>query len=108
MKKPALRKVNYLDYHECSEYLEKKYGYEERNYKKHRFDISENDPSNPPYCDFWHWVVDTFSVHNGCDICFSNDWLEGNLEDWQKEILEHYLSEFGSGPNREVEFRVEW
>ncbi len=108
MNKPKIKKVEYMDYSECCDYLEKKFGYEERNYKKHRYDLADGHPDNPPYCDFWHWVCDRFNISNGSSFSFSNDSLDSVEEDWQSEILEHYLAEFGEGPNREVNLIASW
>lgn len=61
-----------------------------------------------PYRDFWHYQLDLF--HN-----FSNDnyfWyplvyaLENAEEDWQKEIAQMWIDEFGQFANEEGEVYV--
>jgi hypothetical protein len=105
MKKPNEKTRQYYDYHECQDYLQKKYGYDERNYADHKF---TGKPDDAPYQDFWHFVIEMTNLNNGTFIYMNNDWLESAKEPWQKEIIEHYLSEFGKGKNREVQFFVAW
>jgi hypothetical protein len=65
--------------------------------------------SEPPYQDFWHFVCDQTEIHNGGTFVMSDEWMDC-AEDWQKEILERYLSEFGTNSYgcREIEFEVSW
>jgi hypothetical protein len=103
LKKPVEKVKRYYDYNECRDYLQKKYGYDERNYgkkAKNKFGHGK---------DFWGSFVILMApnIENGSYFQMSNEWLIGS-EDWQKEILEHYLSEFGTGENRIIEFYAIW
>lgn len=67
----------------------------------------------PPYQDFWHFVLSRTEIHNGGMFTMSDIWFDGvsELEDWQKQILEYYLSEFGEDngyDEREILFKVSW
>lgn len=106
VKKPDKKVMTYYDYDECRQYLEKKYGYDERDYAG-RFTGRGNERA--PYQDFWHFVVEKGSAHNDALMVMSEWWKEG-AEPWQAEILERYLSEFGEGDpgDRSIEFWVSW
>ena len=65
----------------------------------------KNHCENTPYLDFWHFQIDLFRN-------FSNDsyqtlnlkyQLEACEEDWQKEIAQLWLDEFGEYMNEEGE-----
>lgn len=49
-----------------------------------------------PYQDFWHCLCDYWDVSNGCTrkACWSN-MKEYFKEDWQKEICDLFITEFG-------------
>ena len=89
---------------------------------------SERDPI---YLNFWHHIVDTEEVHNGCYIHFCEDDLnqdysyvdemfkkygdqDGRCKDeshdgkWINTIIGYILDEYGEGDNRECEFYVSW
>lgn len=69
----------------------------------------ENPEQKIPHQDFWHFVLDCDdTISNGSMFVMSDYWLEYAEEDWQKTILEYYLSEFGEGKYREIEFKVSW
>jgi len=70
--------------------------------------FDEYEKLQPPYQDFWHWIVENNSINNGGYFQLSNYDFETCEEDFQKTILEYFLSEFGEGENRRVEFYVEW
>jgi len=107
MKKPTKHSKEYYNYNKCRNYLEKKYKYKERDFankypnKKKPYEEDESKP----YLDFWHWVVDNYDIHNGCFITFDKNFQPE--EDWQKEIYNHYIEEFGN-ENGEVELYVSW
>jgi hypothetical protein len=173
--KPKKHTIEYYDYHECRDYLQEKYGYNERDYagrhkKKEELDhfrlyqkltgdiqpfdghypdcsgkgggktiwrdgkkipateeqyradfdlihaqyrryqdwtLEHPETPKPPYQDFWHFVVEQTELSNGSMFTMSDDWLE-YAEGWQKTILEYYLSEFGEGEEREIQFQVNW
>jgi hypothetical protein len=98
VKKPA------YDYLECCHYLEKKYGYDERDYAgKHKKGAKEGTP----YLDFWHWVMEHYDVGNGKYITFHKEGLDGMEPVWIKEIYSHYIEEFAD-ESGELVMWVEW
>ena len=114
--KPVKRTRTFYEYLECRDYLQEKYGYDERDYasrnkavevigKRRRFDGSR------PYQDFWHWVVETYQIHNGCFVTFSRD-ADALRElptdkQWVREIYQRYLDEFADEDGELLMF-VEW
>ena len=108
MKKPTKHENRCYDYHECKEYLQAKYRYDERDYAGKYRDAGLTD--DIPYQDFWHFVVETGEVTNGKVFTMSERWME-DATDWQKWILERYFSEFGEpdgSGGRHVRFHVWW
>lgn len=108
MQKPKKHKKEYYDYNECRDYLQEKYGYDERDYLGMFTGKTVND--NVEYQDFWHWVCDNYEIHNGCCITFDMELLKEKdiyIKPWQKEILKHYLEEFAD-ENGKVELYVWW
>jgi hypothetical protein len=107
LKKPRPKTRRAYDYNECRDWLEVKYGYDERDYAR-RYDDGGHD-ATAPYRDFWHFVLDMEQVHNGCYITIKEDWLE-DAEPWQQEIVNHYLRHFGRVVDgiRQAAFWVEW
>lgn len=101
-------------YSECRDYLQEKYGYDESDYLG-KFKGGQSN-EGVEYLNFWHWVCDNFEVSNGGEITFNKETLQrakGPLirtanRTWVREILEHYLSEFGEGPHRELTMLTEW
>lgn len=93
------------DYHEVIEYLEKTYKFESRDYKGKFKDGKSNKVE---YCDFWHWVLDqNDDINNGGHFWLTpSDYLEDDdTADWIKEILAHFVTEFG---DEEMYFYVSW
>lgn len=110
MEKPTKHGKEYYDYHECRDYLQEKYRFNARDYAGKYRDIGLTDDSIP-YQDFWHFVVECGEVTNGKLFVMSEMWLEWAKEDWQKWILERYLSEFGEpdgSGGRRIQFHVWW
>lgn len=105
MEKPTKKTVQFYDYVECSNHLQKKYSYDERNYAGKKFNGKKDDA---PYQDFWHFVLYKTDLGNDSYFTMDNSWLKDAKEPWQKEILERYLSEFGEGKDREICFHVWW
>ena len=88
------------DYHEMIEYIEDKYGIETRSYKKADGKIED-------FRDFWHWVLQSGSIHNGCYAHFQEDWDHEDTPDWVREIMRFIVDEFY--PNGEdLVFWVDW
>ena len=106
--KPSQNVIHYYNYNECRNYLEKKYGYDERDYaNKYVYDsngMATKRNHDVPYQDFWHWVVDRFDVTNGGMITFSK--YTTPEEDWQKEIYQRYMDEFAE--NGELIMKTSW
>jgi len=120
MKKPGKRTKEYYDYHECRDYLQEKYSYDERDYAgKHNHGkaaknskavtaLGLTNDNDPPYWDFWHFVIDAGGVQsNSSFFHLTTEWLHGETEDWQKEIIQHYLDEFADKDGM-IEFYVDW
>lgn len=104
MKKPTKQKIEYYDYSECRDYLEQKYGYDERDYAGKFKDGLHDDR---PYLDFWHWVVERFNVRNGDYITFERSEIEEIEQDWVREIYTRYIDEFAD-KNGNLEMYVGW
>lgn len=49
------------------------------------------------YQDFWHWLCDVVNPQRGGTMELYEG-IEDGAEDWQKQILDLYLKEFGRGP----------
>ena len=46
--------------------------------------------NEPPYLDFWHFIIDHCNIMgNGCDFTMYVELMD-SAEPWQKEILQHY------------------
>lgn len=116
LNKPIKRQhESHYDYHECIEYIEKKNGYETREYPKR---------GSKPYLDFWHWVLENAEISNGCYFKINTEWLDSLKEeiiekggsfktDWRKRIVDDLLKEFGTPDNDQdelvtIRFWVEW
>lgn len=108
MDKPIKRHHIYAyDYTECSNYLQARDGYDERDYlgKFHGH-------PDAPYYDFWHWVLDKApDIHSGSTFTMCESWGK-HAEPWQQEILAKYLETFGEADTangeRYIDFYVWW
>ena len=105
--KPKEKTKTAYDYNECRDWLQAKYGYDERDYAG-KYASPIPNPS-APYQDFWHFVLDQTPVHNGCYINIEDSWLE-DAAPWQREIINRYLDHFGTTGDgyRCALFWVEW
>lgn len=118
-----------LDYSECTDFIEKKYKIDVRDYarshvqfgewcktkgitpdgnsqsqwSKYQAAITSGEIVERPYQDFWHWITDVCQVSNGGTIHLSTELGDG-AEPWQKEILALYVKEFGD----EQEYETSW
>lgn len=65
--------------------------------------------SEPPYLDFWHWLInnDFLDVENGSYATLNVKYWLDNLDesDWQREIIQLIYNEFREN---EMEFLIEW
>jgi len=111
LQKPKKHSRSSYDYHECQDYLQAKYGYNERDYSK-KFHDGKYDETRPSR-DFWHWLLDQgYPIHNGTYIWFQREnWEELNEnnpeEAWVKTIYGYYLDEFADRDGS-LEMWVEW
>lgn len=104
-EKPVPRTKTAYDYNQCRDYLEAKYGYEERDYVGMFKEKKVNEEVE--YLDFWHWVLDRHTIHNGCYVTFSKEELDEIDKEWVREIYSHYIEEFADD-NGELELYVWW
>lgn len=114
MKKPEpkIDKPCY-DWHEISNYVEEKYNIELRNYRKYDFSKDNEGNKETPYCDFWHYLVYTYDIHNGSiftldltkDACIPKQCEKHENGAWIKEILKLISDEFGT---TELGLRASW
>jgi hypothetical protein len=100
MKKPTLKTIKHLDYHECAEYIEHKLGYRLRDVQAN-FDDKGNRIGE--YWDFWHFICDTQNPHRGCYIFIGEESKE-TAEEWQIKIIDAFIEEFGDNK----EYWVDW
>ncbi len=101
-EKKTIRRVVY-DWHEAEKWVEQKLGKKLRDYAS-RF-TGENVNHDKPYWDYWHFIIDTQEVNNPCYITVTSEWIKfGNCTDWQNEITQAFIDEFGD----EEEYLVEW
>lgn len=94
MKKPEFENHTYLDWHKCTDYIEKTHKIRTRDYAN-CFGPGGNTANE--YQDFWHWIIDVCDVHRGATMELYEG-IEDGAKPWQKEILALYLKEFGRGP----------
>lgn len=109
MGKPIKRHIYdpMFDWKEIEGYIKKEYGKDIRDWEG-RFTI-KNIEEKKPYHDFWHYIVDTQEIHNGCVfyLYFDND-TYGELENWKKEIVDLLVKEGFLDEKREGTFWVSW
>lgn len=109
--KPKKQTKGYYDYNQCRNYLQDKYNYDERDYAKKYYRNKKNKitkvNNDKPYLDFWCWVLDNYTINNGCFITFYKNDIKQIKEDWIKEIYSHYIDEFAD-ENGELEMYIWW
>jgi len=108
MEKPKPKVVQRVsfDYNECRDYLQEKFGYNERDFAGK---FSRDGNTDAPYQDFWHFVIECDdSISDGCYFTMDRDWVEDfEKDDFRSIILNRYVDEFGGGSDS-VQFWVEW
>lgn len=93
--KPKPETQTALDFHDCRDYIEKKYKIQMRDYAG-RFKPPVDEKK--PYLDFWHWIIDRYQINNDSffNLYVTEDQDEYHLvPDWVKEILALFHKEFG-------------
>jgi len=106
MKKPTPHTRIALDYHECRDYLQQKYNYNENDYANK---FGKSKVEGAPYQNFWHWLIYLVEAHNGSYFVMYKDFLDelDDEDDYRRIILNHYFNEFGNGEDA-IEFWVSW
>ncbi len=101
MNKPIKHTIEYYDYYECVNYINKKYKVNIDDFAGHW----GKDVHNPdvPFQSFWQYIVDTKGIHNGCYMDMYEEWKE-DAETWQIQIIDWFLEEFGY----DITFYVSW
>jgi hypothetical protein len=69
--------------------------------------LSEENPENPPYQDFWHFMLDywfDFAKGKPLYLCWP-EIKEYADEEWQKECAQLFINEFGE---KEYTVIVDW
>ncbi len=100
---PKKHKVEFYDYHEVAEYLEKLHKKDFRDYASKRKDGLLPNPNQ----DFWHMVIDSNrdEVMNGSYINLP-DWEyymnNTTTELWQKEIMQYFHDFLGDDYNNKM------
>jgi hypothetical protein len=111
MDKPTKRTKESYDYHECRDYINAKLGRDQDDYagmfkRNASGKLINYDPSKEFLC-FWHWVIENYTISNGCFVTFHRERLEEINEPWIKEIYGHYIDEFAD-ESGELEMYVWW
>lgn len=61
-----------------------------KQYQKH----PKGAKIEPPYQDFWHWIVDGHQINNGCIFSLTMDYKDAYNPSWVNEILKMFHDEF--------------
>ena len=101
IKKPKLQSRKAYEYSDCAKWVEQKLGYDIRNTLGNR--SPEGFKERREYRDWWHFIIDYLDVRNGCYISIEKDLLE-NGNNWQNEITQAFIDEFGE----DAEYWVWW
>jgi hypothetical protein len=99
---PKLRDPIY-DFNECRAWVNHSLGYDQDDVNGTIGKAS----GRPPYLNFWHWLIDGLSIHNGSEITLNRENLSEIEEDWAKKIYQCYLDEFANDYG-ELTMRVSW
>lgn len=113
--KPTLKTRQYLDYYECLNYIETKYGFKAsdfENFYKGPLETEWQDAYSMgrPHLDFWHYIIDNYGhLHNEC---FFHMKLTSDVSTpkWVAQILSYWYQEFGEHANEkdELDLFVKW
>lgn len=92
MDKPEKETAESYDYSQCEKWVAKKLGIRDLRDVANRFGPKPNKDAE--YQDFWHFLIDSQEIHNGCFIHIDTHYLEES-PDWVKPILKMFAQEFG-------------
>lgn len=93
-------KIEAWDYNKCADKIEEVLGYKLRDtLGKH----GKSESKEVEYRDFWHFIGDNCEPHNGSIICIGSE-LKDGAKNWQKEIIDAFVEQFGD----DQEYWVEW
>jgi len=97
MNKPKKKIVEHWDYDECADWVAHKLGINDLRDCLGRWEKKWPKGDEPEYRDFWHFVLDyNESVHKGSYINIDGYMLlVDKAVDWQKEIVQTFIDEFG-------------
>jgi len=104
---PMKHVIEYWDYNEVADYLEKLHGKDFRDYAgRHKQPF---DPSIP-YQDFWHWICDCNDQISNGGFLHLPEWdyymNSDSTELWKKEILQYFYDFLGKDYHEKL--RVSW
>ena len=91
VERPKKHTKTFYDYNECSEYLQQKYGYNERDVAGAI--TKDGIDKTKPYQDFFRWLINHFDINSGTffDFCEGDALYE---EEWIQTIYNRYVDEF--------------
>jgi hypothetical protein len=95
MQKPKAKQTEaVLDYHEVIDFIQKKYGYNARDFSNY-FGHDKNKPKGKEFEDFWGWLVEDGSIHNGCHTYLPFDFIDDDdTPKYVRTILKDIRTEF--------------
>ena len=109
MIKPITKTITYFDWNELVEEVQKSTNRDIRNWKGTKFN---GLPDDPPYCDFWHQLIDAYSgqIHNPCTISvnfveLAEYFKEFSDSGWIVEICNEFAKVLGPGDH---DIYIEW
>ena len=91
MNKPTQYDKSAIDFLEAKKWVNTILGYDIRDVNDC---AGQGYNADVPYLDYWHYITDFQNVSNGGTIYISSEMNE-DCEDWQKEITECFVGEFG-------------
>ena len=107
MEKPGLIPRAAIDFLDATEWIEKKYEVNVRDYAGRW--VGEFN-KNKPYLDFWHYICDEANISNGIIQTLNFEDMRLNATDWQIEIIDLFDKEFQGYKNKEgfIPFYFGW
>lgn len=75
-------------------------GYIEKKYNVRLTDYNKDKDKDAEYQNYWHFMLDCFQINNGAIIreVYFSDMIDCCDHEWQKEITQFFINEFGEGP----------